>query len=323
MVNVKENTDFSSNEDKIETGNAPQMTRPTGDVVVNVDFCEYNKIMFMRFDVLSITGDDGRYYSIIYDLSTKHATNGLFDFFDDYYSKRFSFFSSNKRIQALCIALWEIEEKFYKETGFNFKEYTEAVIRTAVEKATTNELSIFSGKLTDGYTVGLEASKIYKEKQSAIGASGNIEKIGKLLKKCFDKCLKKINDKKFCCIGINNTPKLPPSFIMDPIVGLPLIIFDVNYISSVLKNCFKSCFENDVFKIVGIDTINIDLWGVGDDLDIKTLMNIVGEDGEFKGEYEKDAIEELDMFLGKYKTIHLNKNLYNNDGEQTNMKSFV
>lgn len=324
MVTVRENLESQSDEDIVTKCDSPNLLKPSADVVVNVEFFEKNKTNFMRFDVMTISGDDGRYYSILYDLSTRNGTNGLFDFIDDYYSNRFCFFPSSKSIQALCIALHEQEERFYKNTGFNFKDYGDSVVQVSVEKTTRADIPIAKCKISDGYSIGCEAYRIYKEKHSAIGGNGHIEKIGSSLKKFFDKALKKFSDTKFCCVGITNTPKIPQSFVMDPIVGLPLIIYDENYVSMLLKSCFRGSFNSDTFKVAGIDKIIVDLWGIGEDLDVDGLMKIVGIDGELKVNYDKETFDDLDIFLGKFKTIHFGKNSYNeSDNHQTVIKPFI
>lgn len=310
--------DDNENDDSFLSDKISLIKNIGSEVIVDVMFYTFGKSTVMKIYTLSISedGEDGFYRTHTYILDNDKHNNGLFDFLDDLYSKRIIFFQSGKNVQALMYALFKTEEFFYKTCCFNFKEYCEFISEAALSETAKSDFSNpLTNKVLSGYGLSEESKILFEKRSFNVSIGKHIPKLIKKLKNEYDKVVEKY-EKKFCCVCINSTEKITPSFLVDPTIGLPLVVYSPEFAEVFLKKQLKSIIESSILDTVGIDEIKIDLWGIMPNTTVKELISIFGNDGDVKCDYTDEDMESLDFIIAKFKSLHLSKKIYDKTKEK-------
>ena len=300
LLNGKNDFDRIGTVDSTEDGDDGE---PKHDTVVDVSVNNTKNSLVVYLNCVKVDGGVGKFSNRTYLLSAKSGTLGMFDLLDDFFMGRFRFFYSSKTVQAFMMAIVEAERKFKKQSGFALHEYCAKITGLSLKDMADDESleKSLSCRLHGGYGIRNEAMSFNERKRRHINMK-YMEQLGIDVVKGFLKNMKYIDTKHFVSIAVNTIDDLEPSLLIDPFVGLPMVMYMPEFVEILIAKVAHSFMGTPTFRKAEIDHIYFEIFLLMPETTVADMKEFARADGEIR---DYGSIEEEDFIVGRYKTYDI------------------
>ena len=275
------------------------------DVVLDVTVDEGDGGPAVRFDTLSDGGNGKTYASRQYSMC---RFGGLFELLDDFWNGRIRFFSSGKSVQAFLLSLFESEESFFAEHGFDFVDYYGSVNDEVV--VTTNSGAkdadgVMNSPVSAGYGISDESKSSHLMKEDIVLKDDYMGEISKVLVERFRKNISQMDEGGDRLICIIRSPEGAFSVLMDETVGLPMVFHKRRFMDIVLMSMFETeCYDDG-------KSVSVDVWRLRPEATVGNVISLCRDGGGVIEGYGRDTFAERFKFVDHpCENVTLNKNSF-------------
>lgn len=275
------------------------------DVILNV-LWNYDNNGIVVFLLHHPNGQSPVYTHRNYMLTDENSS--FFDFFEDFFLNRFSFFISSRMVQAFLLTLHDYERQFFDKTGITFADYYGIIIDSAVH--TVNDITAIADgsqkerNLTEipGYGIVHEAVDASAVKSVMVAESKFMTDMRRGFISEFKKnyYVIKDDDYHFICIehGINDKPTM----LMETGLKVPMILYSKKFIpvyfDMMLEPFIKPCGGIDGCLMMDMDKVLVDAVELKNGTNLFDIDHITNDDGELTVEYGINGFGEDNEYFG-------------------------
>lgn len=283
------------------------------DVIINVSQNSNNS------DTLSFITLNRRQYtappfsSVNYDLN---LCTGLFDFFEDVFSNRYSFMYSSLTVEAWLTALHDAEKTFLEKHGLTFMDYygtvDESVKEYVEHKSEIRAKYPKESPIYGEYGIIYEAMDATYKKCDIISNDGYLAEISPILMNTFKNTLGSMLVEHFAGICVATPPNGEPRILMERSIGLPMVLRSKCFMPILFDMLIEPLICKDGISLFDLADTEFDVWSVNSETSISEVMGLCDESGILTIPYKEKGFSDFPHLFGnfEYKYLYRENELY-------------